>query len=87
MKTRIITGVIAAALFIPFVVYGNVPFAILVYALATVGLYELLKMKKMQLFSFPGMIGLLTVYVLLMPKGWEESVKKRLATRSLSYYL
>ena len=79
MKTRIITGVIAAALFIPFVVYGNVPFTILVYALATVGFYELLKMKKMQLFSVPGMFGLVTVYALLMPKGWEESVQEAIS--------
>ena len=76
MKTRIITGVIAAALFIPFVVYGELPFTILVYALAAVGMYELLKMKKMNLLSVPGILGLLAVFTLLMPAEWEKSVQE-----------
>ena len=46
MKQRIITGVIAAALFIPIVIYGGVPFTVLVYALASIGLYELIRMKQ-----------------------------------------
>lgn len=79
MKTRIITGVVAAALFIPFVVYGQLPFTLLVYAIASVGLYELLRMKKMSLFSVPGILGLLTVFTLLMPNDWanalEEAIK------------
>ena len=79
MKTRIITGVVAAALFIPFVVYGSLPFTLLVYALATVGLYELLKMKKMSLFSAPGILGVLTVFTLLMPMEWEKAVQNTIS--------
>ena len=79
MKTRIITGVVAAALFIPFVVYGKLPFTILVYALAAVGMYELLKMKKMNLFSVPGILGLLTVFTLLMPEEWEKFVQEAIS--------
>ncbi len=47
MKQRIITGVVAAALFIPIVIYGGVPFTVLVYALASIGLYELIRMNKL----------------------------------------
>ena len=56
MKQRIITGVIAAALFIPIVIYGGLPFVLLTYLLATVGLYELLKMKKISIFSVHGLL-------------------------------
>lgn len=74
MKTRIITGVVAAALFIPFVVYGKLPFTLLVYAIATVGFYELLRMKRLSIFSVYGVLGLLTVYAMLMPSNWEDAV-------------
>lgn len=79
MKTRIITGVIAAALFIPFVVYGKLPFAILVYAIAAVGLYEILRMKGISIFSVPGILGLLTTFAILMPAEWEEQVQEAIS--------
>ncbi|WP_042471979.1 phosphatidate cytidylyltransferase [Bacillus ndiopicus] len=69
MKQRIITAVIAAALFIPFVVYGQWPFAILVYAMAAVGLYEILKMKGITIFSVPGILGALTLFTILLPEN------------------
>ncbi|SOB93213.1 phosphatidate cytidylyltransferase [Ureibacillus xyleni] len=70
MKQRIITAVIAAALFIPFVIYGNLPFTFLVYVIAAVGLYELLRMKEIPIFSIPGIIGLLTVFSILLPEKY-----------------
>lgn len=46
-----------SSFFIPFVIYGRWPFALLVYAMATVALYELLRMGKQSFFplaaSFP----------------------------------
>ncbi|KYG89539.1 phosphatidate cytidylyltransferase [Metasolibacillus sp. FSL H7-0170] len=74
MKQRIITAVIAAALFIPFVVYGQWPFALLVYAMAAVGLYEILKMKGIAVFSVPGILGALTLFTILLPKNVAEKV-------------
>ncbi|ETT85890.1 phosphatidate cytidylyltransferase [Viridibacillus sp. FSL R5-0477] len=74
MKQRIITGVIAAALFIPFVVLGGLPFSLLVYAMAAVGLYEILRMKGISLFSVQGILTLLTMFILLMPNDWEAKV-------------
>lgn len=76
MKQRIITGVIAAALFIPFVVYGQLPFTILVYAMAAVGLFEMLRMKGISIHSVPGLLGLTATFVLLMPKLWADAVEK-----------
>ncbi|PGT86699.1 MULTISPECIES: phosphatidate cytidylyltransferase [Bacillaceae] len=70
MKQRILTAILAAAVFLPFVIYGNLPFTIFVYLLASIGLYELLRMKKISLVSFPGLISLLILWVLLIPNSY-----------------
>lgn len=75
MKQRIITAVIAAALFIPFVIYGQLPFTILIYAMAAVGLFEVLKMRWISLFSVPGIISLLSLFIILMPNSWSEQIQ------------
>jgi phosphatidate cytidylyltransferase len=72
MKQRIITGVVAAALFLPIVFYGGLPFVILTYILATVGLYELLKMKKLNIFSVHGLLTTLFLWVILFPKQYNH---------------
>ena len=74
MKTRIITGVVAAALFIPFVIYGKLPFTLLVYVIAAVGIYEILRMKKIVIYSVPGILSLFATFVMLMPSEWEQQV-------------
>lgn len=73
MKQRIITGVIAAALFIPFVIYGNVPFSVLVCAIAAVGFYEILRMKDIALISVPGLLGFLAMLILVVPDVWADA--------------
>jgi phosphatidate cytidylyltransferase len=72
MKQRIITGVIAAALFLPIVFYGGIPFVLLTYFLATVGLYELLKMKKLGIFTVHGLLSVLLLWVILLPEQYEQ---------------
>jgi phosphatidate cytidylyltransferase len=72
MKQRIITGVVAAALFLPIVFYGGLPFVLLTYFLATVGLYELLKMKKLSIFSVHGLLTLLFLWVILYPAQYND---------------
>lgn len=74
MKQRIITGLIAAALFIPFVIIGGVPFTILIYILATVGFQELLKMKGRSLWSIPGLISLMALYSFMLPVEWADQI-------------
>ncbi|MDR7236283.1 phosphatidate cytidylyltransferase [Neobacillus drentensis] len=72
MKQRIITAVIAAALFLPIVYFGGLPLVILTYFLATIGLYELLKMKKLTIFSVHGVLALLFLWVLLFPAEYNH---------------
>jgi len=87
VKQRIITAVIAAALFIPFVIYGNLPFTILIYVIAAIGLYELLRMKKISVFSIPGIIGLLTVFVVLMPENFADRVTEATTYSKLEFLM
>lgn len=70
VKTRIITAVVAAALFLPIVFYGGLPLVLLTYLLASVGLYELLKMRKLRIVSLHGILSLLLLWVILLPKQY-----------------
>lgn len=71
MKQRIITAVIAAAIFIPIVMVGKLPFLLLVYLLASIGLYELMKMKKMRVFSFEAIFSHVLLWILLLPNDYS----------------
>jgi phosphatidate cytidylyltransferase len=70
MKQRIITAVAAAAVFLPIVIYGGWPFAIMVYLIAAIALYEALKMKGLQLFTVPGIISLLLLWTFMVPERY-----------------
>ena len=73
MKQRIITAVIALAAFLPVIIFGGAPFIIVAYLLATVGLFELLRMRKLKLLSVPGFLSLLVLWVVLLPGSLENS--------------
>ncbi|WP_391208707.1 phosphatidate cytidylyltransferase [Psychrobacillus sp. L4] len=69
MKQRIITGAIAAAFFVPIVFLGGSFFNILIYFMAAIGLFELLRMKGIKLYSIAGLISILLLFVLLIPNS------------------
>lgn len=87
MKQRIITAVIAAALFIPVVLLGGWPFTILVYAMAAVGLYEILKMKGLSIFSVHGFITLFALFAFLMPSVWASSLMETTGYTKIDFAL
>ncbi|WP_261132883.1 phosphatidate cytidylyltransferase [Bacillus sp. Marseille-Q3570] len=72
MKERIITGVIAALVFLPIVFIGGVWFYSVMALLAAVGIRELLRMKGIKLVHVPGMISLLMVILLVIPKKFWD---------------
>lgn len=76
LKQRIITAVVAAALFIPLVIIGGWPFTAIVYAMGTVGLYELLRMKKLSIFSVPGVLTWIALVILLLPAEFTTSFER-----------
>ncbi len=67
MKQRIITAIIAAAVFLPIILFGKTPFTILMYLIASISLYEALKMRNLAIFSIPGIISLALLWVFLIP--------------------
>ena len=74
MKQRIITGAIALALFLPIVLLGGPVFTILVYIIAAVGLYEMLRMKGVNLFSFASIVSFLLLFLLLLPSSFTDDI-------------
>lgn len=72
MKIRLVTGISAGALFILFVLIGRLPFTLLIYLIGSISLYELLRMKGVKVWSTPGIISMLMLWVLLMPSNYES---------------
>ncbi|MEC1394996.1 phosphatidate cytidylyltransferase [Bacillus velezensis] len=71
MKQRLLTGVLAAALFLFLVIFGGLPFTVFVYVMGSIALFELLRMKKLRFFSFPGLISLLLLWLYMMPDKYH----------------
>ncbi|WP_163971251.1 phosphatidate cytidylyltransferase [Oceanobacillus halotolerans] len=67
MKQRIITAIIALLIFIPFILYGNMPFTILIYIMAAIGLSEFMKMHQLNIVSFPALLAFALLFVMLAP--------------------
>ena len=65
MKTRVITAVVALAIFIPLIIYGRWPLTIAAVVLGIVAMSEVLAMKKMFLISFEALISYLGVALLI----------------------
>ncbi|HET7521999.1 MAG TPA: phosphatidate cytidylyltransferase [Bacillales bacterium] len=66
MKQRIITGLSAGIFFLFLAFIGGVAFVMLAVVMASVGYMEFLRMKKISPFSFPGIVGLIAV-ILMVP--------------------
>jgi phosphatidate cytidylyltransferase len=72
MKQRIITAIIAAAVFLPIVIFGGVPFTILVYLMGAIAIFELLRMKQINIASIPGVISIILLWVILVPSQYNN---------------
>ncbi|MBY0120661.1 phosphatidate cytidylyltransferase [Bacillus sp. S/N-304-OC-R1] len=72
MKQRIITAIVFGAIFIPVTIYGGLPITILAYLFASVALYEVLKMRKINILSVPGLISLLLLWVIMVPQQLRD---------------
>ncbi|WP_106497593.1 phosphatidate cytidylyltransferase [Lentibacillus sp. Marseille-P4043] len=65
MKQRIITAIIALLVFVPFILYGELPFTLFVYLMATIGLIELIKMREMSNFLIPSLLAIVFLWIML----------------------
>ncbi len=70
MKQRILTGIIAAGVFLPIILFGGTPFIIAVYLISTIALYETLKMRKLNILSIPGIISVALLWIFLIPNEY-----------------
>jgi phosphatidate cytidylyltransferase len=71
MKQRIITALIFGAILISLTIVGGIPFMILTYLVASIAVYELLKMRKLKVFSFPGILSLIVLWIFLLPSKYQ----------------
>lgn len=83
MKQRIITGVIAGALFILFVVLGGVPFTLVTMLLALIAIYEILKMKGISIVSVPGLLATVATLFMVIPIQWADRVEDMIGYNKL----
>ncbi len=72
MKQRIITAIIAAAVFLPIVIIGGIPFTILVYLMGAIAIFELLRMKHINIASIPGIISIILLWIILIPNKYND---------------
>ena len=68
MRQRVITAVVALALFIPILWLGGLAVELVAALLAVIGVYELFRMKGLTLLSFEGILAAIGAVVLLLPK-------------------
>lgn len=67
MTQRIITAVVAGAVFLGLAIMGGTPFHILVALLVMIAMTELFKMRKLEILSFEGILATLAALALSLP--------------------
>lgn len=67
MRTRVITAVVALAIFIPILYIGGIAVEIAAAVLAGVGVYELFRMRQLAIVSFEGVLAILGAVFLVFP--------------------
>lgn len=70
MKTRVITAIVALAIFIPLLVYGHWPLTLAMIVLGIVAMGEVLAMKKILLISWEGILSFIGVAIMILPQSW-----------------
>jgi len=72
MKQRVITAIIFGTILILFTIVGGIPFIVLTYIFASIAVFELLKMRNVKLFSIPGLLSYLLLWVFLLPSKYQD---------------
>ncbi|EOI00323.1 phosphatidate cytidylyltransferase [Enterococcus moraviensis ATCC BAA-383] len=68
MRQRVITAAVALVVFIPIIWYGGFVIELAAAVLAVVGVYELFRMKGLEIASFEGVLSALGAVFLVLPK-------------------
>ena len=75
MLTRTLSAVVALLVFIPIVIYGNLPVLFLVGLLGIICLYEILKMNRIHILSIPGILSFVTLMIILIPVQYVPALE------------
>lgn len=67
MKKRIITGILGGALFLLITFLGGYWFTALVFLIASLAYYELIRMNQRKFFDWPGIVGMVLLWLALFP--------------------
>ncbi|MBF8808188.1 MAG: phosphatidate cytidylyltransferase [Enterococcus lacertideformus] len=88
MRQRVITAVVALALFIPIIWIGGMAIEFVAALLAVVGVYELFRMKGLTLLSFEGILSAIGAVILVLPKErWFLFLPENTTTFMLFYFV
>lgn len=88
MKQRVITAVVALCLFIPIIVYGGWAIQLTGALLAAVGVYELFRMKGLDIVSLEGVLAIVGAVLLVLPKSpWFAFFPSSVTNETLFYLI
>ena len=86
MKQRIISAVVLLAIFIPILIIGKIPYAILMTILAWMSLYEMLKVRKTKK-DFPIFMQVLSYLLVMFFVITNYSLTKSVVLDTLAFYV
>lgn len=87
MKQRVITAVIALIIFVPILYFGSYWILFAAMFLASVGLYEIFRMKGLRLLSFEGVASLLATYSIILPLNeWLPFLPQEMGNFTVFYF-
>lgn len=87
MKTRVITAIVALAIFIPLILIGGWPLSFAALVLGIVAMGEITTMKKMFVISFPALMSFLGVCLVIAPQSWLAWLPKGISRLEAFYLL
>ena len=89
MKTRVITAVVALAIFIPILIAGNIWIQIAASVLAVVAASEVVLMRRTLLVDFGAILTMLGAFIMTLPNDiWQNlDIPTTLQPASLLYIL
>ncbi|APB30988.1 phosphatidate cytidylyltransferase [Vagococcus teuberi] len=88
MRQRVITAVVALILFIPLIVIGQMPLQIVMAMLGGIAVYELFRMKGLEIKTPEGILAIIGTILLILPRStWYEFLPRTVTGNTLFYLI
>ena len=69
MQTRVVFGGIALLIFLPFLIIGGLSFQLFVGLMAMIGVSEMFRIRRLEVFSLEGILSMMATFCLVVPLG------------------